>query len=130
MQKEFKKHILVVDDEAEFHFYVDAIFSGHPIKITNVFDGEEAISAIKREQFDIILLDLLMPNASGGDFMRGIRSLSATLPPIIVISSINDIVLQEYCLNVGAVAYFNKPVDPDFLRTKIFELIRLTPEVK
>ena len=78
-------HILVVDDEVRIRSIVRkyAEFEGHTV--TEAGDGMEAVSLCRREQFDIIILDIMMPELDGFSACREIRKTSNT--PIIMLSA-------------------------------------------
>lgn len=111
--------LLVVDDDEHIHFFVRTALRAMPVDIVDAYDGKEAIEKFESQKFDLIMLDLLMPNFSGSDFMRGLHALAVPLPPIIVISSIIDAELMKTCLLVGVTDFINKPLMPQVVRDKL-----------
>jgi CheY-like chemotaxis protein len=93
---------------------------GHDtIEATN---GEEALHAAKTESLDAILLDLIMPEVQGFDVLRELRGRPATAPIIVVTADIQTEVRSE-CMELGAAAFLNKPVDADQLRTILDQVL-------
>ena len=104
------KKILVVDDEPDVRRFLTAVLEKRGHETLTAADGVEAFEVAKREQPDLVILDLQMPNQSGTDFYRRLtkdRELSDT--PIIVVSGLagRHLALKE------PVAVFDKPIDPD-----------------
>ena len=78
-------NILVVDDEARIRELITkyAVFAGH--KVTEAADGMEAVLLCRKEKFDIIIMDIMMPELDGFSACREIRKTSQT--PIIMLSA-------------------------------------------
>lgn len=113
--KESKKgdyHILVVDDEPTNLNIVSNFFKTSSYKITMVLSGKEAIDKIdNNESFDLVLLDLLMPEMTGYDVLRKIRKRFSTneLPVIILTAKTQEKDIAE-AFGEGANDYISKPV--------------------
>lgn len=115
--------ILVADDEEDFHLFIRAALKDYDIQIHDVYNGSEALNEIQRHHYDLILLDIMMPGGSGGDFMRATLG-RVTLPPIVIMSSMNDAALIKNALEVGATAFILKPIDAAELRSTINRLLK------
>jgi two-component system response regulator RegX3 len=104
---EKKVHILVVEDEESF---IDALSIGLDREGFNVSiarDGQEALTLFSRSQFDLVLLDLMLPKLSGLDVCRSIRNTSDV--PIIIVSAKGEEVDMVLMLEIGADDYVTKP---------------------
>jgi CheY-like chemotaxis protein len=119
------KKLLVVDDQDEFHQLIKAILKDDDVIIADAFDGDEALEKVKQERYDLILLDLMMPGATGGDFIRNTLHHAIPLPPFVVMSSMNDSNLVKNILGVGASAFIHKPVSAIELREAVKKLLRI-----
>jgi two-component system response regulator CpxR len=115
--------ILVADDEEELHLLIKAALKDYDIQIHSVYNGCDALDEIYRHHYDLVLLDILMPKGSGGDFMRATLG-RATLPPIVMISAMNDATLIKNALGIGAAAFIVKPIDTTELRSTIKKLLK------
>ena len=83
-------------------------------------EANEALEVALDQKPDCILLDLMMPGVSGFDLCQTLSSVSATrLTPIIVITSLPAAEYKDYCLNLGASDYLEKPVDFASLKTRL-----------
>lgn len=104
------KLLLVDDDEALRRMMRLTLGDVHDIVDTGV--PEEALALALEHRPDAILLDLRMPNYSGFELCQTFSGFSSTqLIPVIVVSGEAGGKTKEFCRELGAVAYFEKPVD-------------------
>jgi two-component system response regulator RegX3 len=99
--------ILLVEDEESF---VDALTVGlerEGFVVTSAVDGQQALTLFKEGDFDVVLLDLMLPKKSGLDVCRDIR-LTSTVP-IIIVSAKSEEVDMVLMLELGADDYVTKP---------------------
>ena len=110
-------HILVVDDEMRIRSIVRkyAEFEGHTV--TEAGDGMEAVSLCRREQFDIIILDIMMPELDGFSACREIRKTSST--PIIMLSARGEEYDKINGFELGIDDYVVKPFSPRELMLRV-----------
>jgi adenylate cyclase len=83
-------------------------------------DGVEALAMMRAQKFDLVLLDLMMPNMDGFqvlETLQGDSDLSAI--PVIVISAVTDTDKLIKCLSLGAQDYLFKPLHPEYLKARI-----------
>ena len=74
----------------------------------------------RREPFDLILLDMMMPDISGYEVLRRLKAQATTSDiPVIMISALDDLDSVMRCIEAGAVDYLLKPFDPTLLRARI-----------
>jgi DNA-binding response OmpR family regulator len=107
--------ILIVDDEPQIGkiFGLKLKLSGYDVISTT--SGAEAIELVRQQHFDLVLLDVLMPDVTGMDVLDAIRQFSTI--PIIIFTARVDIF--EIARRFGANDYISKPLNPDHLITKI-----------
>lgn len=104
---ERRTRVLVVEDEESF---IDALTIGlerEGFDATIARDGQEALSLFHADQFDVVLLDLMLPKLSGLDVCRSMRAASDV--PIIIVSAKGEEVDMVLMLEVGADDYVTKP---------------------
>ncbi len=106
--------LLLVDDEREFVHTLSERLLMREIGSAVVYDGEQALAYIEEENPPVIILDLKMPGIDGIEVLRRVR---ATHPDIdvIILSGHGSREDEKRCLELGAVAYLQKPVDIDNL---------------
>ena len=110
-------HILIVDDEARIRSIVRkyAEFEGHTV--TEAGDGMEAVSLCRRESFDIIILDIMMPELDGFSACREIRKTTDT--PIIMLSARGEEYDKINGFELGIDDYVVKPFSPRELMLRV-----------
>jgi DNA-binding response OmpR family regulator len=112
--------VLLVDDEEEF---VSTLAERLEIRgfVTEVAtSGDMAISAVQDKNFDIVVLDLMMPGIGGLDVMEKIKSMHPDMP-IILLTGHGSAKEKMERLEMGALDYLMKPLDIDELILKIGE---------
>ena len=115
-------HILVVDDEVRIRSIIRkyAEFEGHTV--SEAADGMEAVSLCRRESFDIIILDIMMPELDGFSACREIRKVSDT--PIIMLSARSEEYDRINGFEVGIDDYVTKPFSPKELMLRIDAIMK------
>ncbi len=110
------RKILIIDDEEDTHLLLKAALQQFPLDYVDLFDGESAIAEIEKTRYDLIFLDILMPNGSGGDFLKYALDHAVHLPTIVILTSINDASFTRNALGIGVAEVLIKPVEPEDLR--------------
>ncbi len=104
------KKILIVDDQPSNLQILQQILE-EQYQLIFATNGQKAIQAVATHHPDLILLDIMMPDMSGYDVCRQIKSNSATESiPVIFVSAMGEIEDEAYGFDVGAVDYIQKPV--------------------
>ncbi len=120
-----RERILVVDDEEDILELVSYNLKKENFQVTCATSGEEALQKLKNDNFDIILLDLMLPGRDGLDTCRVLRSNPETSHiPVVMItakSEDTDVVLG---LELGADDYVTKPFSPRVLLARIKAILR------
>ena len=116
------KKILVVDDKAELRNLLKSYLAQEGYEVLLASNGQEALYVARHEKPDLIVLDLMMPEMNGYDFMRT-YSREATTPIIILTARLeeNDKVLG---LELGADDYVTKPFSPRELTARVRAVLR------
>ncbi len=118
-------HILIVEDEPDIAYLIAAQFSGEGYMTTVVSSGAEALRVVRRQQFDLILLDLLLPDIDGFTVLGGLRVQPETqLTPIILLSAINSPADKVRGLQLGADDYITKPFSDVELNARVQAAMR------
>jgi DNA-binding response OmpR family regulator len=115
--------ILIVDDDEAIRRLVRI----NLLDLYEIFDTgkpEEALALALEHKPDAILLDLRMPGYSGFELCKTFTTFSATqLIPVFIISGEGGAKTKDFCRDLGATAYFEKPVDFDALRSRLAEAL-------
>ncbi len=110
------RKVLIIDDEEDTHRLLKAALKQFPIDYIDLFDGESAIAEINKTHYDLVFLDILMPNGSGGDFLKYVLDHALHLPTVVILTSLRDASFTRNALNIGVAEVLQKPVQPDDLR--------------
>jgi adenylate cyclase len=112
--------ILVVDDDPVNRRLLARTLETLGHDVVTATDGREALDALRAQEFDIVLLDIVMPELDGMAVLERIKAdevLRAT--PVIMISALEDFDRVVRCIELGAEDYLQKPFDPVLLRARI-----------
>ncbi|HEU6447605.1 MAG TPA: response regulator [Verrucomicrobiae bacterium] len=116
------KKILVVDDNEIILKTVSLKLQGAGYQVVTALDGSEAVACARKENPDLVLLDITFPPDLDGVPWDGFRIMewfhrldSAKRIPIIIITGGQDAKFKERAIANGAVAFFQKPIDHDDL---------------
>ncbi len=121
------EQILVVDDEKMIQRAIYAAYQGENMEVTLASGGREALNLIKHHSYDLILLDILMPDMDGFEVIRTIRSQQIHTP-IILLSGKLEEHNKVLGLGLGADDYITKPFSAALLISKSKALIRRSKE--
>ena len=114
-------NILIVDDEKPICDLIDLNLSGAGYHCVSVQDGLEAIGRIEKEDFDLILLDIMLPGADGYDIMEYIRPMGV---PVIFITAKHEVKDRVKGLKLGADDYLVKPFEVLGLIARVEAVLR------
>jgi adenylate cyclase len=119
-EKSQSSRILVVDDNASNRDVLERRLAREGHHVTTAADGASALALVGAETFDLILLDLIMPEMSGFEVLRRLKATEHTGDiPVIVISALDELDSVVRCIEAGAEDYLTKPFNPILLRARI-----------
>jgi CheY-like chemotaxis protein len=112
--------ILVVDDDRLNRMVLSRDLEREGHRVVTVEDGGRGLEALRAEPFDVVLLDVLMPELDGYETLAEIeRDEKLRHVPVIMVSALEDIESVVRCIEMGAADYLPKPYDPVLLRARI-----------
>lgn len=114
--------ILIVEDDKEINNMLAVFLTEHRYEVMSVFDGREASKAIKNEEFDLILMDLMLPCKPGEILIKELRDFSKV--PVIVLSAKSMMDTRIEVLRTGADDYILKPFDLNEVLVRIEVVLR------
>ncbi len=109
-----RKVLIVDDDVAVTNYFMVFLVQTDLFEPTVVNDSREVAAALARETFDVVMLDMDMPNVSGMDILRSMRAKGDTTP-VVVLTGVSDVDLAVRAMKLGAFDYLTKPVDDENL---------------
>ena len=123
---DFIAHILVVDDDDGIRSLVKKYLNENNFLVTTANNAESALEKIKVIEFDLVVLDIMMPGQSGLEFIQENKKKLKT--PIILLTAKGEAIDRVTGLETGADDYLPKPFEPRELILRIQNLINKTKE--
>lgn len=113
-----QKQILVIDDDTQIRELLKMFLKNNGCAVQTASTGEKGLAKARKRNFDLVLLDIILPDGDGVVILKNIRKI---LPnsPVLMITGGNDVEIAESCLREGAADYITKPFDFEYLRTTI-----------
>ena len=119
--------VLLAEDNVINQLLAQAVLSQFEVKLTTVEHGKLALDELEKNDFDIVLMDLMMPEMDGYEATIAIRSLidikKKSIPIIAVTADVTNSVIER-CKDIGMNDYIYKPFDAMDLKTKIWNLLK------
>lgn len=115
-------NVLIADDSAFQRRSIRSILERHGHVIAEAANGLEALQQLSKESFDLLVLDLNMPEITGFEVLQTLYAEEGSPPVIVLTSDIQDPV-QEQCELLGAVGFLAKPVEPNELLDLVIETL-------
>lgn len=117
-------HILVVDDHSEIRDLLKRFLEQHGLRVSCAKDGKEMKRLLEEREFDLLVLDLMMPGEDGLTLCRELRTKSSL--PIIMLTAMGEETDRIIGLEMGADDYLAKPFNPRELLARIKAVMRRT----
>jgi PleD family two-component response regulator len=113
--------LLVVDDVEDNRFALSRRLARQDyLNVTTAADGRQALELLKSKPFDLVLLDIMMPNMDGYVVLAGMKANDSLQHiPVIMISAVDEIESVIRCIELGAEDYLPKPFNPTLLRARV-----------
>jgi DNA-binding response OmpR family regulator len=118
-----KDKILIVDDNKLLCDNLKDILKFKGYNIACVYDGHEAIKAVKEDDFKIVLMDIKMPGMSGIDTLKSLKKIAPGLTVIFITAFADDIFYKEG-LKSGDFEVITKPIDIDKFLGRLEEIVK------
>lgn len=117
--------VLVVDDEPDIRRFMTHALKAQRMVVDSAADGPAALEQLRRQAYDVLLLDVLMPGQSGLELLPQVLTLCPDLR-VLMISAINDPRTRVRCLELGAVDYIAKP----FVLAELIARVRIHTQLR
>jgi CheY-like chemotaxis protein len=115
--------VLLVDDEPDLRTVIGEGLKFFDMEVTTAESAEEAQKKLKFHQFDVILLDMMMPGMDGWTFARKLRLGPYKDIPIIAMTAAAGVGAEQKALSAGCTAYLPKPCMPKDVKRKIEQVL-------
>jgi putative two-component system response regulator len=118
--------VLVVDDQDSARQGLMKLLSQEGYRVTSAVNGIDAIDAVVREEPDLVLMDVIMPELDGFEACRTLKSLPATrLTPIVLVTALQDSKDRIRGIEAGADDFISKPINFHELKARVQSLVRI-----
>jgi len=115
-----RKRILVVEDTDVNRVLLRRRLEKQGFDVTEAADGRIALDLVQRSKFDLVLLDIMMPEVGGYEVLEQLKADPETAAlPVIMISAIDEMASVVRCIEAGAEDYLTKPYDTVLLQARI-----------
>lgn len=118
-----RNKILIVDDEPNVCSFLSEFLDYKGFESTITQSGEEALKQLKSEDFDLVLLDIIMPEMNGFEVLERINHMD-NIVPVIILTGVRDQNVANDSIEMGAVDFITKPIDLDRLEQSIIVNIK------
>lgn len=115
--------ILLIEDEKKQAEFIQKALEQDYYKVDVAFDGQEGLHKIEVRDYDLIIVDLNLPQISGDDLVKKIRELGLSTP-VLVLTANDDVATKVSNLDSGADDYLTKPFALDELLARVRALLR------
>ncbi len=119
-----KKKILIVEDDPTSAKLVEFLLKTNDYDPFVAYDGEEGVKKFQKNQPDLIVLDIQLPKMDGYTFLQKIKSLGQNIPPVIMLTSRDQ--MKDLFQMEGIAAYFVKPLPTEPFLAKVKECLNMS----
>ena len=116
------KHLLLIDDDQELVELLSEFLASEGFKISTAFNGIDGLEYAQENEYDLILLDVMMPGLNGFDLLKALGGRHHT--PILMLTAKGDDTDRVLGLELGADDYLAKPYNPSELLARIKAILR------
>jgi CheY-like chemotaxis protein len=119
--------VLVVDDDANLREVLASLLEAAGHEVATAADGAEALERLRREKFDLMVLDVWMPRMTGTEVLAKLKDMDAP-PKVIMLTADDTPDTLLSALRERAYTYLSKPFDPDALLGRVDDALAARPE--
>ena len=116
-------HILLIEDDRAMSQNISLLLKRAGMIVESALLAKDGLELLKIYEYDLIILDLMLPDMTGADVLRSIRA-SGIKTPVLVLSAIELANKKVECLSCGADDYVNKPFNADELVARVNAIVR------
>ena len=117
--------ILVVEDEEKLARFIELELKHEGYEVSKAYDGRTALEMAGSDQYDLILLDIMLPGLNGLEVLRRLNMEEGRVPPVILVTARDAVMDKVSGLDAGAVDYITKPFAIEELLARIRVALKL-----
>jgi two-component system, OmpR family, response regulator CpxR len=122
-----ENRLLIIDDDVRLAEMLAEYLAPEGIQLTAVASGVQGLRSAQRENFDLIILDVMLPGLSGFDVLKQLRE-TGSKTPVLMLTARGDDIDRIVGLDLGADDYLSKPFNPRELLARVKAILRRTLE--
>jgi two-component system response regulator CpxR len=122
-----ENRLLIIDDDSRLAEMLVEYLAPEGIELTVVPTGIQGLRSAQRENYDLIILDVMLPGLSGFDLLKQLRE-SGSKTPVLMLTARGDDVDRIVGLDLGADDYLSKPFNPRELLARVKAILRRTTD--
>ena len=102
------ERVLIVDDNEDVRVILAMRLALAGFDVSGAANGREGLAALQGQKWDLVLLDLVMPEVDGFEFLASLRGEATAAPPVVVMTQYDDSANRERSIALGAARYVGK----------------------
>ncbi len=110
--------ILIVDDNHDFVDLIKRLLDHHGFAAQCAYSGAECLEIVRRQNIDLVILDVMMPKMDGLTVCRELKSIAPTLP-VFLLTAKDDLATRAAAMELGASEFIAKPVNIEDFLTRV-----------
>lgn len=121
------REVLVIDDTKNIRMLLQECLECEGCRVTTASGGAEALGFLSHAVYDLIFLDVRMPEVSGTEVLRRMRQMGVSTP-VVMITAFGTVKNAVECTQLGAAAYLQKPFTENRVKQVLEEVLHTRPE--
>jgi diguanylate cyclase (GGDEF)-like protein len=117
-----KARVLAVDDQLYFRTFLEGLLAEEGYEVETAADGVEALHALERDCFDLVITDLVMPEMDGGELVKCIKERWPD-QAVVIVSGVGDVQTAVDAMKYGATEYLLKPIERSTLARTLEQIL-------
>lgn len=120
MENEIPRLLVVDDNDNNLYTLTRRLERQGYTELSTATSGREALDLLRKERFDLVLLDIMMPEMNGFEVLEEMKAdMSLRSVPVIVVSAMDDLDSAVKCIRLGAEDHLSKPFEPTLLKARV-----------
>ena len=117
-----KARVLAVDDQLYFRTFLEGLLAEEGYEVETAANGVEALHAMERDRFDLVITDLVMPEMDGGELIKRIKERWPD-QAVVIVSGVGDVQTAVDAMKYGATEYLLKPIERSTLARTLEQIL-------
>lgn len=122
--------VLIVEDDPLVRQFVELVLSQAGYNVSSVATGDLGLRALQQSKWDLVLLDIQLPDMTGVALLRLLRRYQRTKATVMMMTAKGDLATVREAMDAGADGYLVKPFTPDALIKRVEAMLNPKPKVE